>query len=143
MTRFEIFTITLAIGGFVGIAQPFAQSQTPAPPPAGQHQNHAAPAAPAAATQGHDMMAMHQKMMAEMTAMDTKLDDLVARMAAATGPAKVDAIAEVVTAMAAQHKVMHGRMMEMHDHMMQMHGQMMPMDQTAKPVGGRMGGMAR
>ena len=45
------------------------------------------------------MKQMHQKMMAEMQAMDQKLDSLVAQMNAAQGQAKVDAIAAVINEM--------------------------------------------
>lgn len=132
MTQLRIVATTLAIGGFLAVSTAYAQT----PAPATQHQDHAATpaAATGAAAQGHDMMAMHKKMMAEMSATDASLDALVARMSAATGAARVDALAEVVTALVQQHKAMHGHMMQMHDHMMQM-------DQTAKPMGGPM--MAR
>jgi hypothetical protein len=80
------------------------------------------------------MMAMHKKMMADMAASEASLDALVARMNAARGEARVDALAELVTAMVQQHKAMRSHMMEMHEHMM-------PMDHTAKPMGGPM--MAR
>ena len=68
------------------------------------------------------MMGMHQKMMAEMKATDARLDALVAKMNAATGDAKVQALAELVTAMVQQHKDMQGRMMSM----MRMRGAMAP-----------------
>jgi hypothetical protein len=132
MTRSGIITIALALGGFVAAAQPSAQTPAPSTQPQ-EHQHAPAPVAGAAATpaQGHDMMAMHKKMMADMAAAETSLDALVARMNTATGAARVDAMAEVVTAMAQQHKAMRARMMEMHEHMMQM-------DHTAKPMGGSM-----
>jgi hypothetical protein len=137
MTRFSsILTSTFAIVSFVAVSPSYAQAPAPAPAPAAQHQDHQP--TPASAAQGHDMMAMHKKMMGDMTAMDTRLDELVARMNSATGVARTDAIAEVVTAMVQQHKAMRTHMAEMHDHMMQM----MPMDNTAKPMGGRMGGPA-
>ena len=86
--------------------------------------DHAAP--PTAATPQPAMD--HQKMMADMQAQQKKLDDLVAAMNAATGPDKVDRIADVVNEMAAMHKrmstmMMQGGMMEM------MHGAGMPAGQ--------------
>ena len=51
-------------------------------------------------------------MMARMQAEQKKLDDLVAQMNSATGPAKVDRIAAVVTEMAAMHKRMSTMMMQ-------------------------------
>jgi hypothetical protein len=56
--------------------------------------------------------AEHQAMMARMQAEQKKLDDLVAQMNSATGPAKVDRIAAVVTEMAAMHKRMSTMMMQ-------------------------------
>ena len=76
------------------------------------------------------MMTDRQKMMAEMTASQNKLDDLVARMNAATGPAKVDQVAAVVTELVAQHKSMHARMMAPGGMMMQM---MQPGQPVATP----------
>ena len=47
-------------------------------------------------------MQMHQKMMADMKAMDEKLNALVPKMNAATGEAKVNATADVVRAVVQQ-----------------------------------------
>jgi hypothetical protein len=63
-----------------------------------------------------DMMQRHQQMMAEMKASDQKLDELVRAMNAATGDAKITAMAQVVTELARQQQAMHGRMAMM-DHM--------------------------
>jgi len=65
-----------------------------------------------------DMMKMHEQMMAEMKAADSRLDALVTEMNAATGDAKVNAMAAVVTELVRQQK-------SMHEHMGQMHQQMM------------------
>jgi hypothetical protein len=70
-------------------------------------------------TAGKAMMGQHQKMMAQMEASQKTLDGLVAKMNAATGDAKVEQIAAVITEMAAQHR-------QMHQHMMMMHGSMAP-----------------
>jgi len=43
-------------------------------------------------------------------ASDAKLEELVKKMNDATGQAKTDAIAEVVTALVQQHRAMHGMM---------------------------------
>jgi hypothetical protein len=61
-----------------------------------------------------DMMKMHERMMAEMKANDTALDALVAQMNAATGPAKVDAVAAVLNELVRQQKAMHQHMAHMH-----------------------------
>jgi hypothetical protein len=49
----------------------------------------------------------------EMAAAERRLDDLMRAMQAATGPAKVDSLAAVVTELVAQHTAMHGRMARM------------------------------
>lgn len=64
------------------------------------------------------MMADHQKMMAEMKAVDERLDALVAKMNAATGEAKVNATAEAVAELVAQRKTTRDRMLGMHQRMM-------------------------
>lgn len=65
-----------------------------------------------------DMKKMHEQMITEMKANDARLDALVAQMNAASGPAKVDAVAAAVTELVRQQRAMH-------QHMGQMHGQMM------------------
>ena len=72
-----------------------------------------------------NMMKMHQQMMAEMTAADAKLDALVKDMNAATGDAKVTALAVVVSELVQQHKAMHEHMGHMHQEMIGGRGMMM------------------
>ncbi len=91
-------------------------AQAPATP---GHEHGTSQAPPA---QNQQMMQMHQKMMAEMTAMDQRLQDLVTQMNAAQGQAKVDAMAAAVTELVNQQT-------QMHEHMASMMGQ-----------GGMMGG---
>jgi hypothetical protein len=64
-------------------------------------------------------------MMAEMKAAEARLDALVKDMNAASGNAKVTAIAAVVTELVAQQKSMHARMGQMHQQMMGGRGMMM------------------
>jgi hypothetical protein len=120
-----VAVLTILAGGSSS-AQTSSNTQQPAPPPASQDD--------AAAMRGRmmrGMMAERQNMMAEATAMDQKLDELVARMNTAEGPAKVDAIAAVVNELVARRTEMRDRMMTMQDRMMQ---QMMSMmGGTAKP----------
>lgn len=78
------------------------QAQTDAPPAARQHRMMMADA-------GHSMMA-------DMKAGQAKLDDLIAKMNAATGPQKMDQMAAVLTELVAQQKTMHARMMSMMSH---------------------------
>ena len=81
------------------------------------------------ATSGHDhagatpvvakgcaMMAQHKDTTTAMTASDQRLTELIARMNAAKGDARVDAIAAVVSELAAQRtpmKMQHGMMEQM------------------------------
>lgn len=124
MTRLTILVSALAIGGFVNVTP---LTGTPvlawADPVAAQQQDHQAhhPTATEQAEmqkQEAQTMQMHQKMMADMKAVDEKLNALVMKMNAATGEAKVNATAEVVTAVVQQRAAMR-------DAMMQMQGQMM------------------
>ena len=66
--------------------------------------------APSAQPRMSDMMQRHQQMMADMKAADAKLDELVRAMNAATGDAKVAAMAQVINELARQHQAMHQRM---------------------------------
>ena len=85
------------------------QTQSPTPSsPAGQ--------SPQADMAG--MMKMHQQMMAEMKAADAKLDALVKDMNAATGAAKISAIAQVVNELVRQQKTMYEHMGSMDQQMM-------------------------
>jgi hypothetical protein len=89
------------------------------------------------------MMADRQKMMDEMKAADQRLHQLVQKMNAASGQAKVDAAAAAVTELVEQRSGMHDRMMRMHEgmmgHMMQ-HSQAGPQSMGACPMM-KMGGM--
>src|SRR5688572_1658714 len=53
---------------------------------------------------------------------NAKLDQLVAKMNAAQGQAKVDAMAELLTALVQQHQSMHGNMGQMMSKMKKKHG---------------------
>jgi hypothetical protein len=103
-----------------------AQSTMSQATPPGQEENHEAhhpdgvQAAPAPAPQT-SQTAMQQKMMEEMKATHARLEALVAKMNAATGDAKIAAMAELLTAMVGQHAMMREGMMKMHG------GMMMPM----------------
>jgi hypothetical protein len=69
-----------------------------------------------------EMMKMHERMMAEMKAGDSRLEALLKDMNAATADAKVAAMAAVVNELVQQHRAMHGRMGTMHQQMMTMMG---------------------
>lgn len=64
------------------------------------------------------MMAKKQAMTAEMNAMDTQLDSLVAAMNAAKGNKRVDAVAAVVNELVTQRKAMRNEMATMEPMMM-------------------------
>ena len=110
-----------------------------------QHQNQQTPAKPSAdmSAKCKAMMAQHEKMMAEMKAADQRLDELVTKMNAASGQAKVDATAATVAEIVAQRKTMRTGMMGMHEgmmgHMME-HMQAGPQSMAMCPMM-KMGGM--
>jgi hypothetical protein len=93
----------------------------PSPPPTGTQ----APSKPMAGQHGkmtmdcQSMMAAHAKAMEQMKAMDAKLDTLVQSMNTATGPAKVDAVAAVVTELVSQRTTMRESMAHLQGGMMQ------------------------
>jgi hypothetical protein len=107
------------------------------PADAAQHEQHhpgatVPPAAAAEAAQAattpqmrgpmmqRDMKDMSE-MMARMHANDAKIDQLVKKMQSATGAAKTDAIAELLTTLVEERRTVHGPMMS---HMMSMMGNM-------------------
>jgi hypothetical protein len=109
--------VALSHGSFVGVgtsvpllaAARSQQTQSPTPsPPAGQ---------PPQATMA-EMMKRHQQMMADIKAADLKLEELVKDMNAATGEAKIAAIAQVVNELVRQQKTMHEHMGTMDQQMM-------------------------
>lgn len=64
------------------------------------------------------MMADRQQVMAEMEARQKRLDDLVARMPAATGQARIDLMVAAITELVAQHKAVQRTMISMQGGMM-------------------------
>jgi hypothetical protein len=75
------------------------------------------------------MMADHEKMMTEIKAADQRLDDLVAKMNAASGTEKAGATAAVVNELVTQRRTMRDGMMKMEGGMM---GHMMEHMQAGK-----------
>jgi hypothetical protein len=65
---------------------------------------------------GHcpQMQGMHEQKMADMKAMDARLDEKLAAMNAAKGDAKIDAMAAVITELASQRKAMQQKMASHH-----------------------------
>jgi hypothetical protein len=61
-----------------------------------------------------DWQSKHEKMMAEMKAMDTCLDEKLAAMNAAKGDQKIEAMSAVVNELAAQRKTMRESFGSMH-----------------------------
>ena len=80
-----------------------------------EHAAHhpAAPAAKAEAAPAPQAKGMAGMKGMDMKASNAKLDELVAKMNAAQGQAKVDAMAELLTTLVKQHESMHGNMGEM------------------------------
>jgi hypothetical protein len=122
--------ITLFMGGLA--QQAVAKGQATPPAATGQ-------AAPAAAPgQMADMMARRQAMMTEMHAANQKLDDLVAKMNAAGGNDRIDAMAAVINELVAQHKNMGASMMSMSGMMSMGKMMSMPNDKMSRPDGTKM-----
>ena len=92
MTRISSIVLGLTIVGLSLTIDLEAQSR-PAANADGQHDSA-------------QMMAQQQKMTMEMQASQKKLDELVAQMNSATGSAKVDRIAALLTELVAQHRRM-------------------------------------
>jgi hypothetical protein len=112
--------VTLFIGSGLAAAQ------------TGQGATPASPSTPEAGEQMQMMMKMRgrmmaerQKMLAEMKAMDQRLDELVAKMTAAEGADKIDAVAAVVKELVAQRTILRGRAMGMQGRMMEQMKSMM------------------
>ncbi len=103
------FLIALTTAAGMSVAA-FAQAPAPAQH---QHEHGTSQAQPPSGQNQQQAMQMHRKMMAEMTAMDQKLDNLVAQMNGAQGQAKVDDMAAVINALVDQQKKMHQHMASM------------------------------
>jgi hypothetical protein len=121
MKRLTFFASTLlvfALAFSAGVLNVPTGVAAQAPSPQGSQSRGQAP------SNMQDMMKMHEQMMADMKAADSRLDALVKDMNAASGEAKVNAVATVVTELVRQQKSMHDRMGQMHQQMM-MGGMMM------------------
>ncbi|MBI2189441.1 MAG: hypothetical protein HYU37_20280 [Acidobacteria bacterium] len=98
--------VTIMTGLVVGVLTMWGFAQQPTP------------AAPDMMKMHEQIMAQMKQMMAQMKADDAKLDALVTQMNAASGGAKVDAVAAVAAELARQQKAMHQHMGQMHEQMM-------------------------
>lgn len=106
----SMFVLALGVSG-AAQEPPREPQQRPARPPADMSAKCKA------------MMAEHDKVVAELRTADERLDQLVTKMNAASGEAKVDATAAVVAEMVTQRRKMRDRMMGMQEgtmsHMME------------------------
>jgi len=120
----------IALAAALGTTGALAQQNQPKPaePSAGAQ---SAMMGPEMGDRCKQMMAMHNQMMADMKAMDASLDQKVAAMNAATGKAKVEAMAAVINEMASQRKQMMAKMTSMQDQMMAHMGEHMQAGSTA------------
>jgi hypothetical protein len=111
--------MAMLMAAVVALTQASAAVQQPAEPGTvrGQAMGSGMGRMPVNEAQVAAMMAERQKMMADMKAMDKKLEELVARMKAVSGTGKMAAIEAVVTELAAERGRM-GRMMTLQDGMM-------------------------
>jgi len=102
----------IALVAGIGIGMLTAWAPTPVRPAhliakaGGQHEQHQGSPASTETTASKP----GNVMMGNMMASDAKLEELVKKMNDARGEAKIDAIAEVVTALVQQHQAMHGMM---------------------------------
>jgi len=88
------------------------QATTPSTPP---HEHPAGPESKMDTTEkSKDWQAKHEKMVAEMKAMDTRLDEKLAAMNAATADQKVEAMAAVINELVSQRKEMRANFGPMH-----------------------------
>lgn len=129
----------VCVSALLQVATPTSAQVTP------EHQQPAAKSQSDMSAKCREMMAQHDKMMAEMKSADQRLDELVAKMNAVSGQEKIDATAAVVTELVAQRKTMRERMMNMHQSMMGHMGEHMqagPHSMAMCPMM-KMGGMKR
>jgi flagellar basal body L-ring protein FlgH len=115
--------LSVVVASLLAMSASIGAAQKPPATPSHQHeqmqQKAAKPGASAKMTMDcQQMMQAHQKMMDDMKAMDARLDTLVQQMNSATGQAKVDATAAVVSELVTQRKTMFDRMEGMHGEMM-------------------------
>ena len=113
-SSFAVAVLGLALAGF-------AQEQHQHPQPGTQTQRPQARAGETGQQMPEmcrQMMARHEKMMAEMKEAQARLDQKVSAMNAATGNAKVDAMAAVINELVSQRKQMHSMMPQMPQDMM-------------------------
>jgi hypothetical protein len=98
----------------IGMASGSVYGQTPSASPQSNAQpGHSMRCMMAEQRDPGAMMGQRQQRMEQMQAFDQKLNDLIARMNAAEGPAKADAVAAVVSELIAQRAHMRGEMMAM------------------------------
>lgn len=112
MSRGQIAGAAVVVGllSTVGIALQASQ-------PTQQHEHQQSAQKPG--SMGSGMMDQNRdKMMADMKAADTRLQELVAKMNSATGDQKVNVIADLLTQLVNDQVAMHQRMMQMGGGMM-------------------------
>jgi hypothetical protein len=119
-SRIAILAVLSLCAAFAVSAPTHLHGQQPSQ--AEHEQHHQGTTDPPAQAQP-DQQASMMKMMATMHANDQKLDDLVKKMNAAKGTAKVDAIAELLTTLVQDRRAMHESMSNM-SMMMNMMGSM-------------------
>ncbi len=116
--------LSVVVASLLAMSVSVGAAQTPPATASHQHeqmqQKTAKPGPPAKMTMScEQMMHARQQMMEDMKAMDARLDTLVQQMNSATGQAKVDATAAVVSELVTQRKTTFDRMEGMHGEMMQ------------------------
>jgi hypothetical protein len=98
-----------------------------------QHEQHHPATTEQAKPAAGDQHAAMMKMMATMHANDQRLDELVKKMNAANGNAKIDAMAELLTTLVQDRRAMHESMSNMSMMMNMMNSMPSRVDSATKP----------
>lgn len=115
MNRPPLVTVTRMWSSIALVMVAGATAAALAQAPATQEHDHSS--APPPVATGCEMKAQHKNMTAALAAGDQKLAELIARMNAAKGGDKVEAIAAVVSEIAVQHAQLRQMKGAMMDHM--------------------------
>jgi hypothetical protein len=122
-TRARTLATAIAVVSVLAVAKNVPARTEVTQPQQQDHQLHHQAIEPSSESQAQSSAKQNERPGGMMADADAKLDALVAKMNAATGAQKVDAIAELLTALVQQHKSMRERMMA-DPVMMQMHRMM-------------------
>lgn len=129
--------------GLFAQTQPHSHDHSARTPVAGSRQAPAKPGMMDDKMMAHcmEMMQKRDQMQADFKAMDAKLDDLVAKMTAAGGADRQEAMTAVVSELIAQQRTQRDKMASLDSDMMQQMMQQMQMGKKPMSMGSMMKGM--